>query len=246
METREFFLEEDGNQIHCKLDYPPAFQGDTRCPLLILEHGLTGHMEERHIVAIAQCAQATGFAVLRVELYGHGRSSGAFRDHTVLKWVSQMVAVFDYAVTLPFVTALYLAGHSQGGLTTMLVGALEQDRLKAILPLAPATVIRDMARAADPIPPEFPMGGGKVLGNAYLRTARMLPVEESIRCFHKPVLLVHGDADEAVPVRYAYEAAALYPNCTLKIIPGDTHCYDHHLDQVCQAVEAFLREMEQE
>ena len=250
MENKEFYLGSEGHRIHCKLDFPV---GNDRFPLLILEHGLTGHMEERHILAVAETALSMGFGVLRVELYGHGKSDGAFCDHTVLKWVDQMLDAVDYAAGLPFVTNLYLAGHSQGGLTTMLVGAMERDRLKAILPLAPAIVIRDAARKGDMlgarfdpehIPDEVPLGRRTLKGN-YFRAAQLLPVEDAICRFDKPVLIVHGDADESVPVQYAYDAAKKYQNCTLKIIPGDTHCYDNHLDQVCEAVREFLEKMEQ-
>ncbi len=256
MENREFYLEDDGWRIHCKLDYPDCMRrAEDRCPLLILVHGLTGHMEERHIVSVAGEATSIGLAVLRVELYGHGKSSGEFRKHTVLKWVDQMLTVVDWAASRPFVTDLYLAGHSQGGLVTILVGALERDRLKAIIPLAPAIVIRDRADEGqllsyqfDPehIPDEVvvPKGAddseGKSICGNYFRVAQLLPVEESIRRYEGPVLIVHGDADEAVPVQYAYDAAKRYKNCTLKIIKGDTHCYDHHLDEVNAAVREFL------
>ena len=48
---------------------------------MILLHGLTGHMEERHILAVRDTCLAHGFSVLRADLYGHGASGGAFRDH---------------------------------------------------------------------------------------------------------------------------------------------------------------------
>lgn len=250
MKNKEFYLENDGCNIHCKLDYPDAMQSqEDKCPLLVLEHGFTGHMEERHITGIAEYVRKLGFAVLRVELYGHGKSDGEFKNHTILKWIDQMQAVIKYAASLSFVTDLYLAGHSQGGLTTMIVGAMEKDRLKAILPLAPAIVIVDGAKEGnmlggsfdpDHIPNEVIFEDGKVLSGDYFRAAQMLPVEESIKRFDKPVLIVHGDADEAVPVKYAYEAAEAYKNCTLKIIPGDTHCYDYHLEEVCKAIGEFL------
>ena len=35
-----------------------------------------------------------------------------------------------------------------------------------------------------------------------------------------------------------------YKNAKLVQIPGDTHCYDEHLDQVTAAVKKFLGEME--
>lgn len=250
MENKEFYLENDGLKIHCKLDYPDTMKSEKdKCPLLVLEHGFTGHMEERHITGIAEYVRKLGFAVLRVELYGHGRSDGEFKNHTIWKWVDQMQAVMKYAASLAFVTDLYLAGHSQGGLTTMLVGAMEKDRLKAILPLAPALVIPDGAKAGemlggkfdpDHIPEEVVFDDGKMLSGDYFRAAQMLPVEDAIKRFDKPVLIVHGDADEAVPVKYAYYAAKLYKNCTLKIIEGDTHCYDHHLEKVYEAIGEFL------
>lgn len=252
MKTEEFYLENEGKKIHCKLDYPDTMQlPEDKCPLFILEHGFTGHMEERHIVGIAEYVRNLGMAVLRVELYGHGKSDGEFKNHTILKWIDQMLAVIDYAAKLPFVTDLYLAGHSQGGLTTILVGAMERDRLKAIIPLAPATVIVDGANAGemlgmrfDPknIPDEITFGE-RSLGSNYFRVAQLLPVEAAIRHFDKPVLIVHGDADEAVPVKYAYDAAALYKNCTLKIIKGDTHCYNYHLEEVYTAIQEFLENL---
>lgn len=254
MKNREFYLENDGLKIHCKLDYPDIMQSEEdKCPLLVLEHGFTGHMEERHIIGIADYVRNLGFAVLRVELYGHGKSDGEFKNHTIWKWIGQMQAVMKYAASLPFVTDIYLAGHSQGGLTTMIVGAMEQDRLKAMIPLAPATAIRDGAKEGDMlgakfdpnhIPEEVVFDDGKVLCGDYFRAAQMLPVEEAIRRFEKPVLIVHGDEDESVPVKYAYDAASVYKNCTLKIIKGDTHCYDNHLEEVYDAIGEFLEKIQ--
>ena len=115
---QEFFINSDGIQIHAKLDMP---QGNPeRCPLCIVQHGLTGHMEEVHIVAVAAALREVGVATLRVEMYGHGQSGGSFGRHTLLKWVDNMLDVIDYAKGLPFVTDLYLCGHSQGGLLTMI------------------------------------------------------------------------------------------------------------------------------
>lgn len=251
MENKEFYIENDGRQIHCKLEYPETMKSETdNCPLMIWVPGFTGHIEEAHMVGIAKHVVSLGFAVMRVELYGHGKSDGDFCNHTILKWIDQMLTVVDYAVKLPFVTDLYLAGHSQAGLMTIILGALEQDRVKAILPLAPAIVIRDAANegkmfATEFNPKEIPdvvdMGDGRMLFSNYFRVAQLLPVEECIRRFEKPVLIVHGDADDAVPVEYAYEAARQYKNCTLRIIEGDDHCYGRHLDEVCAEVEAFLR-----
>lgn len=250
MENKEFYLNHDGYRIHCKLDFPESMQNpDEKCPLLILVHGLNGHMEERHVLSITDQLQSLGIAVLRVELYGHGKSDGTYQTHTLLKWIDQMLTIIDYAEALPFVQELYLAGHSQGGFLTMFAGAMEQDRLKAILLLSPAILIRDCAVTgeilgakfdAQNIPREIVMVQGKNLSGNYMRTAQLLPVEAAIQSFEKPVLIVHADTDELVPVRYSLEAAKQYKNSTLRIIKDDTHCYDHHLDEVNEAIREFI------
>ena len=79
------------------------------------------------------------------------------------------------------------------------------------------------------------------LGGNYLRVAQTIHVEDAIDRFDGPVLIVHGDADEAVPVEYGIKAAERYKDCKLVLIPGDTHCYDYHLDQVLDAVKEWMQ-----
>lgn len=245
---KEFFIDSDGVQLHAKLDRP---EGAEQCPLVIVFHGFTGHMEERHIVAVSQAMNQAGFATLRVELYGHGKSGGKFEDHTLYKWVTGALDVADYAKSLDFVTDLYLCGHSQGGLLTMLVGGMKRDDFKAIIPLSPAWMIPDGARAGnllgrdfdpDHIPDFLESWGIRLNGN-YVRVAQTIHVEDEIARYPGPVLIVQGDADEAVPLAYAKKAAELYADAKLVVIPGDTHCFDHHLEAMTRAVTAFLDEL---
>ena len=110
---KDFYIENNGGRIHCRLDLPPECK---RCPLLLIFHGLTGHMEEEQISALAKAVNEIGYASLRADLYGHGKSDGIFADHTISIWLEQVLAVTNHAKSLPFVTDLYMAGHSQGGL----------------------------------------------------------------------------------------------------------------------------------
>ena len=81
---------------------------------------------------------------------------------------------------------------------------------------------------------------GRKLDGNYARVAQTIRVEEAVQRYQGPVLLVHGDRDEAVPLQYSEEAAAAYRNARLVVIPGDTHCYDHHLDQVLTAIREWM------
>lgn len=246
--TQEFYIDDD-IRLHLKLDRP---EGAERTPLMILIHGLTGHMEERHILAMRDTCLEHGFSVLRADLYGHGLSGGEFRNHTLFKWLGNIMAVTDYAKTLDFADGLYLMGHSQGGYATMLAAGMRPDAYRAIIPLSPATSLEFGAKTGhtvgvcfDPcaVPDELPRLVSRALSGNYVRAVQMLDVNGAIRRYKGPVLLVHGDADQTVPVQCAYDAAALYEDCRLVIIPGDRHCFDYHLDQVQAAVGAFLEEM---
>ncbi|MBE5904260.1 MAG: alpha/beta hydrolase [Pseudobutyrivibrio sp.] len=244
---KEFYIDCDGIKLHAKLDFPEGFE---KGPLCILIHGFTGHMEEDHIVAVQKAINKAGVAVLRAEMYGHGKSDGQFENHTLYKWVTNALAVVDYAKTLDFVTDLYLCGHSQGGLLTMLIGGMCNTAFKAIIPLSPAWMIPEICREGSVLDqtfdvnniPETVSSGDWNLSGNYIRVAQTIHVEDEIARYNGPVLIVHGEADEVVPFFYGEKAAKLYKNAKLVPIKDDDHCYGRHMDEMADAVYQFFAE----
>lgn len=243
---KEFYIDCDGTKLHAKLDMP---EGADKCPLCILIHGFTGHMEEDHITAAQKAMNAEGIAVLRAEMYGHGKSGGEFRYHTLYKWVTNALAVVRYAKTLDFVTDLYLSGHSQGGLLTMLVGSMCQDDFKAILPLSPAWMIPESTRNGmilgcnfDPKHiPEAVKTEWYELDGDYIRVAQTIHVEDSISAYSGRVFIVHGDKDDTVPFSFGEKAAQLYSNAELVPVHGADHCFVGHLEELSEAIRGFFK-----
>ena len=181
-------------------------------------------------------------------MYGHGHSDGAFRDHTLFKWMTNALTVIDYARGLEFAKEIYLCGHSQGGLLVMLAAGMRRELIRGLIPLSPAAMIPEICRRGemlgipfdpDNIPEELAFDD-KTLGGNYLRVAQTIRVEDAIDRYDGPVLIVHGDDDESVPVQVGIDAANRYKNGTLALIPGDDHCYNRHLDQVVGAVKAWM------
>lgn len=244
MTNKHFQIQDDGVKLNAKLDIPEGSRD-----IVVVIHGFTGHMEEPHILAVTRAFNELGLATLRVDMYGHGHSEGAFEDHTLYKWLTNALTVIDYARNLDFVRDVYLCGHSQGGLTVMLAAALEHDRVRGVIPLSPAAMIPEYCRKGDMLGmafdpdhiPEYLEYGERRLGGNYVRVAQTIRVEDAVDRYEGPVLIVHGDADEAVPVQVGIDAARRYRQAELVLIPGDTHCYDHHLDQVVDAVKAWTR-----
>jgi len=244
------FIEDDGIKLNAVLEMPKG--APEKCPLCLVFHGFTGHIEEEHIVAAARALNEVGVATLRVDLYGHGKSEGEFRNHNLYKWLNNILTVVDYAKKLDFVTELYMCGHSQGGLAVMLAAAMERDVIKALIPLSPALVIPVGAREGnllgqpfDPnnIPEEMDAWNDNKLSGNYIRVAQSIDVDSAIAKYNGPVLIVHGDADDAIPVEFSIDAAKKYKNCRLEIIKGDDHCYGHHLDQVTDVIKDFVKSL---
>jgi len=248
--NEELYIDCDNIKIHAKIDFPG--KQTKKMHLLVIIPGLTGHIEERHIIAVKDSAVKCGYTVLRAELYGHGKSGGDFYDHTILMHLHEAMRVIDFALELPYCKDVIVAGHSQGGLTAILASGLMFDKVKAAIPMSPAINIWDGARNGsflgiefdkEHIPDYVTKYGDRKLSGNYIRAAAILPVEEAVAKFKKPVLVTHGTADEAVPYCWAEWLNERYNNMRLVRIEGDDHCYDYHLDEVLCAVEDFLTEM---
>ena len=242
------YLTDDGIRLNINIDRPQ--KPVERCPLVIVIHGYTGNMEERHIIAVSKMLNQIGFATLRVDMYGHGSSEGRFFDHTLLKWMTNALTVIDYARKLEWVTDIYLCGHSQGGLTAMLAAGMKHELIKGLIPMSPAVMIPEQARNGILLGAEFdpdhipetianPEYKWEISGN-YARTAQMIHVEDAIQRYKGPVLLVHGTADESVPAACSIAAQKAYSNADLALISDDSHCYDLHLDEAVGAVRKWM------
>ncbi len=244
---KEFYIDSDGIRLHAKLERP----NDNKGPLCILIHGFTGHMEEEHIIAAKDAMLDAGVSVLRVEMYGHGGSDGKFKDHTLYKWVTNALSVVHYAKSLDHVTDLYLCGHSQGGLLTMLIGGMCTDDLKAIVPMSPAWMIPEIARAGNILGidfdpdhiPETLRFDDKELSGDYIRVVQTIHVEDEIARYDKPVVIIHGDEDHVVPYEYALKAERLYKDVKLINIKGADHCFEGHIDEMADAVRDTFRDL---
>ncbi|MBO7676753.1 MAG: alpha/beta fold hydrolase [Erysipelotrichaceae bacterium] len=249
MISKEYYIDDDGIKLHIKLDRP---DNTDKCPLVLMFHGLTGHMEEEHIAGICrQINEKLGYTTLRADLYGHAKSDGKLEDHTMLKWIDNGLKVIEHASSLDFVSDLYITGHSQGGLLTIILAGMRPDLFKAVMPLSAATNIPDGARHGDLLGisfdpdhlPESICMGNYFLKSDYLAAAQLLHPEQQMRRYHGPVLLVHGDEDLAVPISCSYEAQKEYADARLLVIHKADHEYIGYLDEVYEGIISFLKDV---
>ncbi len=130
----------------------------------------------------------------------------------------------------------------------MLIGGMFPDAFKAIIPLSPAWMIPEAARQGSILGASFDSGnipevvssGDFELSGDYIRAAQTIHVEDEIERYAGPVLIIHGDEDEAVPYSHGVEASKLYKNAKLVTVHGDDHCYTRHLNEVTDALKEFF------
>ena len=62
------YIQDDGIRLNAALEMPEGWQPGQKCPLAVVIHGFTGHIEEPHILAVSRAINAVGFATLRADM----------------------------------------------------------------------------------------------------------------------------------------------------------------------------------
>jgi dipeptidyl aminopeptidase/acylaminoacyl peptidase len=198
-------------------------------PALVVMHGWGGNAEM--MLPLAAPLHAAGYALLLLDARCHGRSDDdtfaslprfAEDIEAGLRWLAKQPAVNPQA--------LGVIGHSVGA-GAALLAASRQPAIRAVVSLAafahPARMMRRWL-AAKRIP-HWPLGAyilayvQRVIGYRFDAIAPCNTIAR-IGC---PVLIVHGEADETVPVSEAREiyAARRSEQVELLLIPGSHDDY---------------------
>ena len=169
-------------------------------------HGNAGNIASR--AAYARLLALAGFDVLLFDYRGYGRSSGRPGEHGTYRDARAALARLLEETGTRSERTLYL-GESLGAAVAMEL-ALEAPPAGVILQSA-FTGVRDMARHVLPLVPRA------LVPDAY-PSLRLIP---ALAC---PVLIVHGERDDVVPVGHgrALHAAARAPK-RLEVLPGAGH-----------------------
>ncbi len=212
-----------------------------RRPALVVMHGWGGNAEM--MLPLAAPLQAAGYALLLVDARCHGRSDGdSFAS--LPRFAEDIDAALAWLARQPEVDAqaLGVVGHSVGAGAALLAASRRSD-LRAVVSLAafahPATMMRRWLAAMHI--PYWPLGAyilayvQRVIGHRFDAIAPCRTIAR-VAC---PVLIVHGLADETVPVAEARQihAARHGDAVELLLLPGS---HDDYAD-LGQAV-ARLRE----
>lgn len=79
-----------------------------------------------------------------------------------------------------------------------------------------------MFQSVDEIPDKYYFMWMEV-GKTYFKDLLDYDIYEDIKAYEKKVLIVHGDADDIVPLSYSRKAVKTYSSADLKVIKGAGH-----------------------
>jgi putative redox protein len=225
-EERISFTNSRGDTLSGVLHHPA--QGTSR-GAVILCHGMESNKESEKLVYLGRAMAQLGIMVLRFDFRYVGESNGRFEDITYSGEVEDLKAAHALVQSRnPGKTAIL--GSSMGG-TVALLFAAQQPSLAALVTVAtpihperfPSRVLT-LAQADEWHARGFTHYNGQRINLSLLDDLESLDVPEAVKKITCPVLILHGDADEVVPVEEAYELYACLTNSKrLSILPATDH-----------------------
>jgi pimeloyl-ACP methyl ester carboxylesterase len=212
-------------------------------PLVVIGHGVTSHWDRPWQTELSVALGNAGVASVLVSFAGNGASEGRFEDVTPTKEAADLGSVLDALETWG-VRRLAYAGHSMGAAVGVLRASTDQ-RIKALVSLAGMFHVHAfMQRTFGHLP-----FGGLMLDkpgcpwNAALAAdgLRLGTLDVQAAAVRVPWLLVHGGADELVPLQDAIDArAAAGGNPDLVVLPGVDHRFTTAIPAMSAAVVEWL------
>ena len=205
-----------------------------KTPGVIWLGGFHSDMQGTKAVALDQWAAKNARAFLRFDYFGHGKSSGDFRDGTISRWRDDALAVLDELTEGPQV----LVGSSMGAWIALLGAKERPKRIAALLLIAPAPDFTERlmwARMPEQIRQEIQHNGEWLRPSAYEdspypitlrliedgRKHLLLDGPIQIDC---PVHILHGMRDPDVPWQHAIQLAERLPgNPVVTLIKHGDH-----------------------
>lgn len=212
------------------LTMPDYYEGD-KLPMVILSHGFMS--SNREMANAANSLAGAGYASVRFDFGGSASSDGEFVNMTTWTEVDDLNAILDYVETLDFVDLdnIFLSGNSFGGVVTALTAPQRAGEINSICLWYPAMSMCDDARGGHVQDVEYDPNNlpdtlnvhGYTVGKAFLEANIALDPYVPASEYKGDVLILHGTADNLVPISASEKLVDVLESATLVPVQGGGH-----------------------
>jgi len=214
---------------------------------IVLGHCFTCTRHTGILRRIAKDLSNAGFIVLRFDFSGNGQSEGEFTESTYSKQVTEMQTAAD-VIASHGAARIGMAGHSMGGSISFLTAA-QDENVKAVCTVGSRISGLKVTGFLSRTQREILEKTGEVtftsrgrflkITDEFFTDADRFDLPQILQSFDKPLLMVHGDQDEIIPVREAYKAREMSNGgAQLEVISGADHMFSREEDR--QAVSQLV------
>ena len=252
----------DGEQIVGMLHVPRSLKEGERAPAIVMLHGFTGHKSEAHrlFIHVAKSLCNAGFVVLRFDFRGSGDSDGEFEDMTIPGEVSDAARAVDFVSGLDIVDPgkIGVIGLSMGGRVAAILASKDKRVKFVILYSAALAPLKDklLKNLEKNDLEKLEKGEAAHIGNGwYLKKPFFESVDspvpfEILDMIRIPVLIIHGDSDNVVPLEGAKKGYEILKGLNSKnelyIVKGGDHVFTRkeHTQEVIEKTLDWLSSLD--
>ena len=225
-EERVTFPNDQGQILKGVLHYPA---GSTFSAAAILCHGMESNKESEKLVTLGRALAQKGVLALRFDFACAGESNGKFEEITYSGEVQDLKAAFNHIRRYP-ARKIGILGSSMGG-TVALLFAAEEPRVANLVTIAAPfhpEKITDKLLTREEVENWRRLGHilyhGRRINVSLLDDLKKIDVPGAAKKISCPALILHGDADETVPVEEAHELfVQLQGAKKIRILKGADH-----------------------
>lgn len=251
MKEKIFFENSSGIKL-CGVVSNPT--DDKTNPVIILCHGFSTGKDGRTYIRLEDILNARSISTFRFDFFGHGESEGKFEEITTSEAVDDVLSSIKF-LKISGYDRIGLMGSSFGGLASILAASKSDDLYILALksPVSDYTTMSETRRSEQELEDwkdkgyvelDGPDGERRRLNYSFYEDAEKVDAYQAASDIKIQALIVHGDADETVPVEQSIKTAGLIDNCRLEIIKGGDHTYSlpEHFEQLLDLISEFIIE----
>ena len=183
--------------------------------LAIIMHGLGGFKEQKHIETFAEAFREKGFTVVRFDTRNAlGESEGNYNDANITNYYEDLEDVVNWAKKQEwYQEPFYLAGHSLGGICSILYTEKHPQEIKGLAPIStvisgelilshePKEMVAEWEKTGWKKSPSNSKPGvmKELKWHQYVEDVKKYDVLPEVDKLTMPILLITGEKDNGTP-----------------------------------------------